>query len=90
MRTVGGIPDGLSFTVAETTGLLANPRGEATTRLTIDLVSERIYTTVANARGVHSAVYDENPVSTDLLNGTIAQLEQHAWLLSSENHTPSL
>ena len=90
MRAVGGIPDGLSSTVAETTGLRAYPRGEVTTRQTIDLISERIYTIVANARAVHSAVDDEDPVSADLLNGTIAQLEQHAWLLSSENRTPSL
>ena len=89
MRAVGGIPDGLSCTVAETTGLLAYPRGEVTTRRTVDLISERIYTTVANARAVHSAVDDEDSVSADLLNGTIAQLEQHAWLLSSENRTPS-
>jgi len=90
MRAVGGIPDGLSSTVAETTGLRGYPRGEVTTRQTIDLISERIYTTVANARAVHSAVDHEDPVSADLLNGTIAQLEQHAWLLSSENRTPSL
>jgi starvation-inducible DNA-binding protein len=88
MRSVGGTPDGLSATVAETTGLRAYPRGEVTTRETIDLISDRIYATVANARAVHTAV-DEDPASADLLTGTIAQLEQQAWLLSSENRTPS-
>ena len=89
MRAVGGIPDGLSSTVSETTGLLPYPRGEVTTRETIDLISDRIYATVANARAVHPAVDDEDPMSADLLSSTIAQLEQHAWLLSSENRTPS-
>ena len=89
MRAVGGIPDGLSSTVAETTGLLAYPRGEVSTRETIDLISDRIHATVANARAVHPAVDNEDPTSADLLNGTIAQLEQQAWLLSSENRTPS-
>ena len=88
MRAVGGIPDGLSSTVAETTGLLAYPRGEVTTRETIDLISARIYATVANARAAHPGVDDEDSVSADLLNGTIGQLEQLAWLLSSENRTP--
>jgi len=89
MRAVGGIPDGVSSTVADTTGLRAYPRGEVTTRATIDLISDRIYATVANMRALQPAVAEEDPVSADLLNGTIAQFEQHAWLLSSENRTPN-
>ena len=89
MRAVGGIPDGVSSTVADTTGLRAYPRGEVTTRATIDLISDRIYATVANVRALQPAVAEEDSVTADLLNSTIAQFEQHAWLLSSENRTPT-
>jgi starvation-inducible DNA-binding protein len=88
MRALDALPDGRTETVTKTTRLPRFPAGEVDTLETVGLITERLELTVANVRGVHDAVDDEDPTSADLLHGVIEKLEQYAWMVSAENRAP--
>ncbi|MET1007919.1 MAG: DNA starvation/stationary phase protection protein [Propionibacteriaceae bacterium] len=85
MRAIYITPDGRSSTVAKTTSLEEYPEGEVDTAETIDIVADRLYTTVTTMRGVHDDVDEEDPTTADLLHAMIIKLEQYAWMVSAEN-----
>ncbi len=89
MRSLHGIPDGRSDTVAATTTLPEFPAGEVSTADTIDLVTVRLENTVGTIRDVHDEVDEEDPTSADILHAIIEKLEQYAWMVSAENRTPA-
>ncbi|WP_193128581.1 Dps family protein [Gulosibacter sediminis] len=89
MRALHAIPDGRSGTVAKNTTLPEFPAGEVDTADTIDLITERLETTVGTLRDVHDNVDEQDPTSADLLHAIIQRFEQLAWMVSAENRTPS-
>lgn len=89
LRALHAVPDGRSDTVAATTTLPNFPHGEIDTADVIDLVTVRLEATVATMREVHDRVDEEDPSTADLLHQMIVALEQHAWMVSAENRTPS-
>ncbi|CDQ45010.1 Ferritin, Dps family protein [Mycolicibacterium neoaurum] len=86
MRTLYGVADGRSDTVAATTTLPAFPPYERNTTEVVDLIGTRIYATVDTMRGVHDGVDAEDPTTADILHQLIDGLEKLAWLIRSENH----
>ncbi|OHV03093.1 Dps family protein [Mycobacterium talmoniae] len=85
LRALDAVPDGRSDTVAATTTLPQFPAYERSSTDVVDLISTRIYATVATLRGVHDAVDAEDPSTADLLHELIDGLEKQAWLIKSEN-----
>jgi len=85
MRALRTVPDGRSDIVAATTSLAQYPEGEISTRATVDLIVERLTSTVDTLRAVHDNVDAEDPTSSDLLHVIIASLEKFVWMLSAEN-----
>jgi starvation-inducible DNA-binding protein len=85
MRALDAVPDGRSDTVASSTSLPEFPAFEHGTAEVVDLVTARIYATVATLRAVHDTVDDEDPSTADILHQLIDGLEKLAWLLKSEN-----
>lgn len=88
MRALHVAPDGRPSVVAAQTGLKEFPDGEISTHQGIRLMVQEIEATVKTMREVHDTVDDSDPTSADILHGFIAQLEQHAWFLSSELRSP--
>lgn len=89
MRALHAAPDGRSRTVAETTALAVFPNGEVDTSDAVDLITDRLETTVRTLRSVHDDVDEEDPTSADLLHQIIERLEQFAWMVSAENRRPA-
>lgn len=89
MRALHAIPDGRSKTVANTTALPEFPAGEVDTSDTIDLITERLETTVGTIREVHDNVDEQDATSADILHAVLERLEQLAWMVSAENRKPS-
>lgn len=85
MRALNAVPDGRSDTVAASTTLPAISPAELSTPETVDLISTRIYATVATLRHVHDDVDAADPSTADLLHQIIDSLEKAAWMLKSEN-----
>ncbi|MGE2834591.1 Dps family protein [Mycobacterium sp. SMC-4] len=85
MRSLWGIPDGRSDTVAATTSLPEFPAYEHSTGDVVDLISTRIYAAVSTMREVHDGVDSEDPTTADILHSLIDGLEKLAWLIKSEN-----
>jgi starvation-inducible DNA-binding protein len=85
MRALDAVPDGRTDTVAATTSVPAAPAGLVGTTDTVDIITDRIYATVATMRAVHDEVDATDPSSADLLHTIIADLEKQAWMLKSEN-----
>jgi starvation-inducible DNA-binding protein len=89
MRALHATADGRSATLAQTTALPPFPAGEVSTEETVDLITERLETTVATIRDVHDQVDEEDPTSADVLHAIIEKLEQFAWMVSAESRTPA-
>jgi starvation-inducible DNA-binding protein len=87
LRALHAVPDGRSDTVAATTTLPEFPHGEIDTAETVDLVVQRLESTVGTIREVHDTVDENDPTSADLLHGIIEKLEQYAWMVGAENRT---
>jgi starvation-inducible DNA-binding protein len=85
MRALDAVPDGRTDTVAATTSVPAAPSGLVGTTDIVDMVTDRIYATVATLRAVHDEVDAADPSSADLLHTIITELEKQAWMLKSEN-----
>jgi starvation-inducible DNA-binding protein len=85
MRALDVIPDGRSDTVVSATTLPQFPAYEHSTGEVVDLVTARIYATVATLRTVHDEVDGEDPSTADILHQLIDGLEKLAWLIKSEN-----
>jgi starvation-inducible DNA-binding protein len=85
MRALDVIPDGRSDTVVGATTLPQFPAYEHSTGEVVDLVTARIYATVATLRTVHDEVDREDPSTADILHQLIDGLEKLAWLIKSEN-----
>jgi starvation-inducible DNA-binding protein len=85
MRALQVVPDGRTETVATTTDLSPYPAGLVSVGDTVDAIVERLAQTVEVVREVHDDVDAEDPTSADILHEIIADLEKHAWFLSSEN-----
>jgi starvation-inducible DNA-binding protein len=85
IRAVDAVPDGRTDTVAATTSVPAAPSGLVGTTDTVDIITDRIYATVATLRAVHDEVDAADPSSADLLHAIITELEKQAWMLKSEN-----
>ncbi|MCU1405418.1 MAG: starvation/stationary phase protection protein [Glaciihabitans sp.] len=88
MRALHGMPDGRSSTVTKTTSLKEYPEDEVDTADVVNLVTERLESTVATMRDVHDEVDEEDPTSADLLHAMILKLEQYAWMVNAENQKP--
>ncbi|HEY4224815.1 MAG TPA: DNA starvation/stationary phase protection protein [Pseudolysinimonas sp.] len=89
MRALHATPDGRSSVVAKATTLEPFPAGEVLTITTADLITARLEATVATCRGVHDAVDEEDPTSSDMLHDIIQKLEQFAWMISAEHRSPA-
>ncbi len=85
MRALDAIPDGRTDTVAATTSVPAAPAGLIGTTDIVDIITDRIYATVATVRAVHDEVDAADPSTADLLHAIITDLEKQAWMLKSEN-----
>jgi starvation-inducible DNA-binding protein len=85
MRALDAVPDGRTDTVAATTSVPAAPSGLVGTTDIVDIITDRIYATVATLRAVHDEVDAADPSSADLLHTIITELEKQAWMLKSEN-----
>ncbi|WP_434621039.1 Dps family protein [Arthrobacter sp. A5] len=85
MRALQASPDGRTGTVSSTTSLPQFPEDLVDTAEAVDLVVERLDSTVATMRRVHDQVDEEDPTTADLLHGFIAALEQYAWMVGAEN-----
>jgi starvation-inducible DNA-binding protein len=85
MRALNAVPDGRSDTVAASTTLPAISPAELSTTETVDVITTRIYATVATMRAVHDEVDAADPSTADLLHQIIDSLEKAAWMLKSEN-----
>jgi starvation-inducible DNA-binding protein len=85
IRALDAVPDGRTDTVAATTSVPAAPSGLVGTTDTVDIITDRIYATVATLRAVHDEVDAADPSSADLLHAIITELEKQAWMLKSEN-----
>jgi starvation-inducible DNA-binding protein len=85
IRTLDGVADGRSDTVAATTSLPEFPAFEHNTTEVVDLITTRVYAAVATMRDVHDAVDAEDPSTADILHQLIDGLEKQAWLIKSEN-----
>ncbi|MGE2737528.1 Dps family protein [Mycolicibacterium vaccae] len=85
IRSVWGIPDGRTDTVAATTSLPEFPAYEHSTADVVDLIATGIYAAVETLREVHDGVDAEDPVTADILHALIDGLEKQAWLIKSEN-----
>jgi starvation-inducible DNA-binding protein len=85
IRTLDGVADGRSDTVAATTSLPQFPAFEHNTTEVVDLITTRVYAAVATMRDVHDAVDEEDPSTADILHQLIDGLEKLAWLIKSEN-----
>jgi starvation-inducible DNA-binding protein len=85
IRALDAVPDGRTDTVAATTSVPAAPSGLVGTSDTVDIITDRIYATVATLRAVHDEVDAADPSSADLLHAIITDLEKQAWMLKSEN-----
>ncbi|MCW2601803.1 MAG: starvation/stationary phase protection protein [Frankiales bacterium] len=89
LRALHASPDGRSDVVAATTTLPEFPNGELDTTEVINLITERLETTVARLRAVHDEVDEEDPASADLLHAIILSLEKFAWMVSAEIRKPT-
>jgi starvation-inducible DNA-binding protein len=85
LRALDAVPDGRSDTVAASTTLPQFPAYEIGTAEAVDLVTARVYATVATMRAVHDDVDAEDPSTADILHQLIDGLEKLAWLIKSEN-----
>lgn len=85
IRTLDGVADGRSDTVAATTSLPQFPAFEHNTTEVVDLITTRTYAAVATLREVHDAVDAEDPSTADILHQLTDGLEKLAWLIKSEN-----
>jgi starvation-inducible DNA-binding protein len=85
MRALDAIPDGRTDTVTATTSVPAAPAGLIGTTDIVDIITDRIYATVATVRAVHDEVDAADPSTADLLHAIITDLEKQAWMLKSEN-----
>ncbi|MFG3205331.1 Dps family protein [Streptomyces sp. NPDC048192] len=85
MRSLHAVPDGRSDTVAATTSLPRFPEGELSVAAVVDLMTTRLYAATATIRRLHDGIDAEDPSTADILHGIIDTLEQHAWMISSEN-----
>lgn len=85
MRALQVVPDGRTETIAATSDLTAYPADLVSVTDTVDNIVERINQTVTVIREAHSDVDAEDPATADLLNNTISQLEQQAWMIASQN-----
>ncbi|WP_329454324.1 Dps family protein [Streptomyces sp. NBC_01497] len=85
MRSLRAVPDGRSDTVVATTTLPTFPEGELSVTAVVDLITTRLYATAATLRRVHDGVDAEDPSTADILHGIIETMEEHAWMVGSEN-----
>ncbi|MEZ0339593.1 Dps family protein [Mycobacterium sp. pV006] len=85
MRSLWGIPDGRTDTVAATTSLPEFPAYEHSSADVVDMIATRIYAAVETMRDVHEGIDREDPVTADILHALIDGLEKQAWLIKSEN-----
>ncbi|BBY42701.1 DNA starvation/stationary phase protection protein [Mycolicibacterium celeriflavum] len=85
MRALDAVPDGRSDAVTAGTTLPQFPAYEVSTQEAVDLITGRIYATVATIRAVHDSVDAEDPSTADILHQLIDGLEKLAWLIKSEN-----
>jgi starvation-inducible DNA-binding protein len=85
MRALRAVPDGRSDTVVASTTLPAFPEGELNVAAVVDLMTTRLYAASATMRRLHDGVDKEDPSTADILHSIIDTLEQHAWMVSSEN-----
>ena len=88
MRSIGKVADGRAPTVTGTASLTPLPAGELGTTMMVDLITDSMRTVVAGIRRVHDGVDHEDPSTSDLLHGIVAELEKQAWMLSEENRVP--
>lgn len=88
MRSLHAVPDGRPETVVAATRLTAFPDGELDTPTVVDLITERLNTTVRTLRDVHDEVDAEDPTTADIVHQIIEPLEKHAWMLSAEERVP--
>lgn len=88
MRALHATADGRSGVVRATTALDEFPPGERRSIEVVDLITDRIDTTVGTIRGVHDDVDEEDPTSADILHAIIDRLEQLSWMISAEHREP--
>lgn len=85
MRSLHAIPDGRTDTVAATTTLPKFPDGELSVAAVVDLITTRLHAATATMRRLHDGVDSADPSTADILHAVIDTLEEHAWMVSSEN-----
>ncbi len=83
-RALGWAPDARTVRVADGSSLPAVPDGEVPAGEAIKVVTALLVAAGNTSRraSVHAAEYD--PVTQDLLNEVIGELEQHAWMFAAQ------
>ncbi|GAA4190940.1 DNA starvation/stationary phase protection protein [Gryllotalpicola kribbensis] len=89
LRAVGSVADGRSDSLVRNTTLPAFPVGEMTVSDTERLILGRLRSVAEVVRSITLTVDSEDAPSGDVLNGAVATLEKHAWMLASEQRRRS-
>jgi starvation-inducible DNA-binding protein len=82
--TVGASADGRAETVSSTSELAPFPAGFVDSSETVRLVSEAMDTIAGRMRKRIARIGDADPVSQDILIGTLDELEKAAWMLRAQ------
>lgn len=86
--TIGYWPDGQGRAVTETNeafGMEALPPGAIADREVVELLNSRLNEVIARTRGRTKGVGDADIASQDVLIDVVRALEQHEWMLRSQN-----
>jgi len=84
MSTLGVAPDGRASVVSETSTLTSFDYGFAKTPETVTAVADILLETITGLRESIGLLADIDPISEDLLISIAAPLEQHLWMIQSQ------
>lgn len=83
---LGVAADGRVATVGTSSRLEAFPEGRIDDQAVVELMVERLHTLSSDARSRLGRLGELDPVSQDLVNGVLGDIEKHLWMF--EAHRP--
>jgi starvation-inducible DNA-binding protein len=83
-RALAWAPDGRRETIAGDSTLPHLPEGEMLDVDVVDHATALLVQTIATARAAMERAAEYDPVTEDLLHQVVADLEEHAWMFSSQ------
>jgi starvation-inducible DNA-binding protein len=84
---LGVAADGRAATVSRNSRLDAFPEGRIEDQAVVDLMVDRLYSVSKAARGRLDRLGELDPVSQDLVNDVLENVEKHLWMF--EAHRPA-